>query len=555
MPSLRKIDENHDENAKKPSLQKRGDKAKMPSLPQIGAVKKLPAIHNSIFESDDYLQAIGDISDDEKPPKKQSHYMTMGVGSGSAIATKMPDRPDCSGMTPRSEKRAMHDYILEKKAYQRDKKAATDALRKARRVEAGGRAVNWATIEYSGDNTPTLRPRDLVRRCYLSAGQNIMDKEMVQMRIAEEAMLRGLEIKYTQSTNDRVIADSDGFHVHATLNEKYGWVIKAANMEDFDDVVDDVYEDDDDESGDDNDEEKKKEKLKPLRTPLSSDWIVPLIKEVIAVKPNTSNSDLHHILSTYCRKYALTRGVLQKARDKSRLDIFGTPEVNAKYVAALQDELRLRQNVVKVVTTDRATAITKLQMMVLADEVARRKAMNLPVLLQNQSEARMFLQNWMIDNEEFVDEHFGNEDANCRFILGILFAPQTAARYTVKNLQNLYQADAAHLQFGKYTFYSAYGTTANANASPIAFGILFGNEDKKNWEQFWEFAKVLHPHLDSEEVTIVTDQDKGSKSAIARVLPKAKNFHCSWHRRSNILKVSSALCLCILINTFDCNVT
>jgi hypothetical protein len=237
---------------------------------------------------------------------------------------------------------------------------------------------------------------------------------------------------------------------------------------------------------------------------------------------------------------------LQKARDKSRLDIFGTPELNAKYVGALQEELRLRQNVVKVVTTDRAAAITKLQMMVLADEVARRKAMNLPVLLQNQSEARRYLQDWMVDNADFVDEHFGKEDADCRFILGILFAPQTSARYS-HHLQNLYQADAAHLQFGKYTFYSAYGTTANANASPIAFGILFGNEDRNNWEQFWEFAKTLHPHLDHEEITIVTDQDKGSKSAIARVLPRAKNFHCSWHRRSNILKVSSELCCSILI--------
>ena len=540
-----------------PSLRKTGALKKVPTI-----VKKLPEIKDSIFESDDYLQAIGDIGDNEEPPKKMSHYINMGVGSGLAMATKMPDRPDCSGMTPRSKKRAMHDYMLGKKAYQRDKKAATDALRKARRVEAGGRAVGWATIEYSGDNTPTLRPRDLVRQCHLSAGQNLMDKETVQMRIAEEAMLRCLEIKYTQSTNDRVIADGDGFHVHATLNEKYGWVIKAANFNDYNDVVDDVYEDEDDESVHDNDEEQQgadgdndKEKPKPLRTPLSSDWIVPLIKEVITVKPNTSNSDLRHNLSTYCRKYALTRGVLQKARDKSRLQIFGSPEVNAKYFAALQDELRLRQNVVKVVTTDRDTAIAKLQMMVLADEVARRKAMNLPVLLQNQSEARTFLQNWMIDNADFVDEHFGNEDANCRFILGILFAPQTAARYTVRNLQNLYQADAAHLQFGKYTFYSAYGTTANGNASHIAFGILFGNEDKNNWAQFWEFAKVLHPHLDNKEVTIVTDQDKGSKSAIARVLPNAKNFHCSWHRRSNILKVSSALRLCIVINTFDCNLT
>ncbi len=96
----------------------------------------------------------------------------------------------------------------------------------------------------------------------------------------------------------------------------------------------------------------------------------------------------------------------------------------------------------------------------------------------------MFLQKWMVDNAAFVEEHFGTEDANCRFILGILFAPQTAAQYTARNLQNLYQADASHIRFGKFTFYSAYGTTANANTLPIAFGILFGNEEEKTGSNF-----------------------------------------------------------------------
>ncbi len=201
-----------------------------------------------------------------------------------------------------------------------------------------------------------------------------MDKDIVQMRIAEEAMLWGLEICYRQSTNERIIAEGDKFHVHASLNEKSGWVIKVANIRSGDDsvgyleddVVDDSYDDDEESIDNDNDEDathlngddtgggdkdsptrkKTKEKPKPLRTALSSNWIVPLIKNVMTEKPNTSNNDLHHILSPYCRKYALTRGLLQKARDKSRLEIFGTPVVNAKYFEAMHDELRLRHNVV-----------------------------------------------------------------------------------------------------------------------------------------------------------------------------------------------------------------
>jgi hypothetical protein len=53
--------------------------------------------------------------------------------------------------------------------------------------------------------------------------------------------------------------------------------------------------------------------------------------------------------------------------------------------------------------------------------------MNVPVLLQNPSKARTFLHKWMVDNAEFVEGHFGMQDANCRFILSILFAPQNAA--------------------------------------------------------------------------------------------------------------------------------
>jgi hypothetical protein len=183
-----------------------------------------------------------------------------------------------------------------------------------------------------------------------------------------------------------------------------------------------------------------------------------------------------------------------------------------------------------------------MQVVVLSDEISRRQEKGEPILINQPAEGKLFLQLWMKENVDFVEQHFGSEEDNCVFIVGILFAPSTAT-HTVKYLQNLYQADAAHLQFGKYTFYSAYGCTANSNASPVAFAILFGNEDTIGWSKFWTFAKHLHPELDDDYVTIITDQDKGSKAAIVKVLPKAVNFHCSWHRRSNIGKVSLDMCI------------
>jgi hypothetical protein len=83
----------------------------------------------------------------------------------------------------------------------------------------------------------------------------------------------------------------------------------------------------------------------------------------------------------------------------------------------------------------------------------------------------------------------------------------------------VYQADAAHTNFGKYTLYSCYGITANCNALPVALGIVFGNEDREGWGLFWKFAKSHHPMIDQRTVTIITDQQKGSIEAMKEVLP------------------------------------
>jgi hypothetical protein len=72
--------------------------------------------------------------------------------------------------------------------------------------------------------------------------------------------------------------------------------------------------------------------------------------------------------------------------------------------------------------------------------------------------------------------------------------------------------------------------------SPVAFGIVFGNENGESWSEFWEFVKKLHPTMDIGDVTIITDQDKGQMNAIEDWMPEAGHFHCSHHRRGNIIK-------------------
>jgi hypothetical protein len=103
-------------------------------------------------------------------------------------------------------------------------------------------------------------------------------------------------------------------------------------------------------------------------------------------------------------------------------------------------------------------------------------------------------------------------------------------------LQPVYQVDAAHKIFGKYTLYSCYGVSSNGNTFSVCLAIVFGNEDKDGWTRFWNFATRIHPCINHPVTPVITDQQKGSIPAFAEVVPLAVNFFCSFHRRENIKK-------------------
>ena len=59
---------------------------------------------------------------------------------------------------------------------------------KERRKDAGGQAIKWASIQYTGNNTPTLRAMALVKQCWLKAGQNLIDKEYIKLQTVDEVI-------------------------------------------------------------------------------------------------------------------------------------------------------------------------------------------------------------------------------------------------------------------------------------------------------------------------------------------------------------------------------
>jgi hypothetical protein len=67
-----------------------------------------------------------------------------------------------------------------------------------------------------------------------------------------------------------------------------------------------------------------------------------------------------------------------------------------------------------------------------------------------------------------------------KFLMGIMIAPPTS-KNQVPFLQEVIQANVAHMSFGKYSLYSAYADTANGNMSALGLAMLLGNKDKENW--------------------------------------------------------------------------
>jgi hypothetical protein len=123
----------------------------------------------------------------------------------------------------------------------------------------------------------------------------------------------------------------------------------------------------------------------------------------------------------------------------------------------------------------------------------------------------------------------GSKEDNLQFLNGIFFEPSFVTT-TVWHLQKVFMANACHLHFGKYTLFLCHRISANANTLPFAFAIMLGNEIMSSWHQFWNYALKLHPYLDSTDVTIITDQDKGQKNTIAQHLRST----ISWHARQQV---------------------
>ena len=195
-------------------------------------------------------------------------------------------------------------------------------------------------------------------------------------------------------------------------------------------------------------------------------------------------------MSQYANAYAVTDALIQDAKKLAKDDLFGVPEQNVQYAAGVVSELIAMGHHAELQYGSRKKVVSRIGKVVLVEEGYRRKEAHELQLKGN--ERQDFVDAWTEKHAIELDESLGLEDGpERRFLLGICFAT-SASVTTVPYLQKVIQADAVHMQIGKYPLFSAYGTSAtNGNMYPVAFAILFGNEDTVNWTIFWEFVKKV----------------------------------------------------------------
>jgi hypothetical protein len=76
------------------------------------------------------------------------------------------------------------------------------------------------------------------------------------------------------------------------------------------------------------------------RTPIKSRWIVPLLLNEIAEKPNMSNADMKHVVSAYVKKKFITSSLLQNARTMARDEFFGDLATNIFFANGLVEKMK-----------------------------------------------------------------------------------------------------------------------------------------------------------------------------------------------------------------------
>ena len=162
-----------------------------------------------LFESEDFLNDLmaetNEDGNDSKPKANRTPKGKKDLG---------PQKPDVAGMSTSEAEQAMREWKIARKAY-------TDNLNHLRKK---GSHILEGVVDYSGDQSPTIRKMTVVEQRHLVVGHNFPTRSLLLLRIAEEANLRFIPISIIRSDNRQLLVIGDQFYVRGSCSDKHGWV-------------------------------------------------------------------------------------------------------------------------------------------------------------------------------------------------------------------------------------------------------------------------------------------------------------------------------------------
>jgi hypothetical protein len=241
--------------------------------------------------------------------------------------------------------------------------------------------------DYTGDVTPTLRPMAQVINFHLKKGHTFPDKDLIVLRIVEEANFCGISFQMDKSDKLRLYCcGPDNFLVYVT-NSNYGWTVtRCSVLKELVDLVGSPIS-------------------IPRNVPPSNSWspykvvmVVPLIAKTIAEIPMASNKVLQQVLEPFGKPYCFTEAIIQGARMEAHKMMFGDADEIVGYVLFVKEDLEKAGHYVQLSFTTCKATMQNLDKIIIANEVLHCKNAHMEGL--RLEERKAFVQNWY---KEHVD--------------------------------------------------------------------------------------------------------------------------------------------------------
>jgi hypothetical protein len=153
------------------------------------------------------------------------------------------------------------------------------------------------------------------------------------------------------------------------------------------------------------------------------------------------------IMKPYFSEYVLTNNVLQEeGRDTAKVDLFGGPDDNVQYAYAIAKAIQEMGHTVDLIFTNQCKTMKTVNAIILKEKMDRKKAAKQSMTRQEKID---YVNNWNKENEIFLYDALGLKDHHqYQFLIGVFISPSTS-KNQVPFLQEVLQADAAHMSFGK----------------------------------------------------------------------------------------------------------